>query len=100
MRNVAHRPVTAMSNFANRMLEARRNRQERRNRGEAVGNHGTRPLTAAERRQIDPVYADELEAGIAAIVLTLADRCAQERADMELYLLENTESGGILEIPF
>ena len=89
-----------MSTFANRMIEARRNKQERRNRGEAMGNHGMRPLTAAERREIDPVYADELEAGIAAIVLTLAHRCAQERADLEFYLLENTEPGGILEIPF
>ena len=89
-----------MSTFANRMIEARRNKQERRNRGETVGNHGMRPLTAVERRQIDPVYADELEAGIAAIVLTLADRCAQERADLEFYLLENTEPDGILEIPF
>jgi len=82
------------------MNEARRILRERRNRGEAVGNHGMRPLTAAERRQIDPVYADELEAGIAAIVLTLAHRCAQERADLEFYLLENTEPCGMLEIPF
>jgi hypothetical protein len=89
-----------MPTFANRMIEARRNKQERRNRGEAVGNHGMRPLTAAERREVDPVYADELEAGIAAIVLTLAHRCAQERADLQICLLENTEPGGILEIPF
>jgi hypothetical protein len=89
-----------MSTFANRMIEARRNKQERRNRGEAVGNHGRGLLTAAERREIDPVYADELEAGIAAIVLTLAHRCAQERADLEMCLLENTEPGSILEIPF
>jgi hypothetical protein len=89
-----------MSTFANRMIEARRILRERRNRGEAVGNHGVRPLTAAERREIDPVYADEVEAGIAAIVLTLAHRCAQERADLEMCLLENTEPGGILEIPF
>jgi hypothetical protein len=86
--------------FANRMIEGRRNKQERRNRGEAVGNHGMRPLTAAERREIDPVYADELEAGITAIVLTSAHRCAQERADLQICLLENTEPGGILEIPF
>jgi hypothetical protein len=33
--------------------------------GDSVGNHGMRPLTAAQRREIDPVYADELEAGIA-----------------------------------
>jgi len=82
------------------MNEARRILRERRNRGESVGNYGIRPLTAVERRQIDPIYADELEAGIAAIVLTLADRCAQERADLEFYLLENTEPDGILEIPF
>jgi len=89
-----------MSDIIARMNEARRILRERRNRGETVGNHGMRPLTAAERRQIDPVYADELEAGIAAIVLTLADRCAQERADLEFYLLENAEPGGMLEIPF
>ena len=100
MRNAAHRSVTPMPTFANRMIEARRNMQERRNRGEAVGNHGMRPLTAAERSEIDPVYADELEEGIAAIVLTLAHRCAQERADLEFYLLENAEPDGILEIPF
>jgi hypothetical protein len=89
-----------MSTFASRMIEARRNKQERRNRGEAVGNHGMRPLTAAERREIDPIYPDELEAGIAAIVLTMAHRCAQERADLEMCLLENSEPSGILEIPF
>jgi hypothetical protein len=86
--------------FANDMLEARRHMQERRNRGESVGNHGMRPLTAAERREIDPVYAGELEAGIAAMVRSLVFRIEQKRADLQWCLLENAEPGGVLEIPF
>jgi hypothetical protein len=82
-----------MSTFANDMLEARRNMRERCNRGESVGNHGMRPLTAAERREIDPVYASELEAEIAAMVRSLVFRIEQERADLQWCLLENAEPG-------
>ena len=89
-----------MSTFANDMLKARRNMQERRNRGESVGNYGMRPLTAAERRETDPVYAGELEAGIAAMVRSLVFRIEQDRADLQWCLLENAEPDGILEIPF
>ena len=43
-----------MSNFHARMLEAKAAKMDRRNRGESIGNHGTRSLTMAERAEIDP----------------------------------------------
>ena len=86
-----------MSTFANRMIEARRNRQERRNRGESVGNHGLRPLTKAEQRECDPVGHAR-----AVLEIKLSWRHAKSAALSEYRwrILEVQEPGGILEIPF
>jgi len=43
-----------MSTFHRRMLEAKRAKADRRNRGESIGNHGIRPLTRAEQAALDP----------------------------------------------
>jgi len=43
-----------MSTFHRRMLEAKRAKADRRNRGESIGNHGMRPLTRAEQAALDP----------------------------------------------
>ena len=83
-----------MSTFANRMLEAKRAKQEARNRGESPGDfRGTvRPLTAAERAELDAdMFQDWLDVAFAKIAWGIAHDRAQERADLEWYLLENRD---------
>jgi hypothetical protein len=43
-----------MSTFHARMPEAKAAKMTRRNRGQFIGNYGIRPLTKAERAEIDP----------------------------------------------
>jgi hypothetical protein len=85
------------------MNEARAAKRERRNRGEAVGNHGVRPLAKTERAAVDEMRfegMDALERGIFEIVQGVAFRNASEKEKLRICLLENEEPGGSLEIPF
>jgi hypothetical protein len=85
------------------MNEARAAKRARRNRGEAQGNHGIRPLTKTEQAAVDEMRfdgMDELERGIFEIVQGVAFRNASEKEKLRIYLLENDEPGGTLEIPF
>jgi hypothetical protein len=83
--------------------ETRAARRERRNRGEAVGNHGIRQLTKTEQAAVDEMRfqgMDELECGIFEIVQSLVFHRASEAEQLRLYLLENEEPNGLIEIPF
>jgi hypothetical protein len=86
-----------MSTFAARMLEAKRAKQERRKRGESVGNHGLRPLTKAEKRECEPQGHAR-----AVLEIKLCWRHAKSAAlsEFRFRILEIQEPGGILEIPF
>jgi hypothetical protein len=83
--------------------EARTAKRERRNRGEATGNYGIRPLTKTEQAAMDEIRfqgMDELERGIFEIVQSLVFHRASEAEQLRLYLLENEEPNGLIEIPF
>jgi hypothetical protein len=85
------------------MNAARAARRERRNRGEATGNHGIRPLTKTERAAVDEIRfagMDELERGIFEIVQSIVFHRASEAEKLRLYLLENEEPEGEISIPF
>jgi hypothetical protein len=86
-----------MSTLAARMLEAKRAKQARRNRGESVGNHGLRPLTKAEQREGEPQGHAR-----AVLEIKLGWRHAKSAAlsEFRFRMLEIQEPGGILEIPF
>jgi hypothetical protein len=89
-----------MSTFANRMHAAKLDKRDRMNRGEPVGNHGLRPLTAAELHDRDAGrFIDELEAGIAAMVQGLRCRIEQEAADLDWHL-RDAAGNTFNEIPF
>ena len=77
--------------------EAKHAKQERRNRGESMGNHGLRPLTKAEQRECEP------QGHVRAVLeIKLGWRHAKSAALSEFRwrILEIQEPGGILEIPF
>lgn len=82
---------------------ARQAKRERSNRGESSGNHGIRQLTATERADRDGPYngyADQLDADIAEIVQSLMFQLEQNEEIIELYMLQNSEPHGAIEIPF
>ena len=76
-----------MSTFANRMLEAKRIKQEARNRGESSGDFRG---TVQPRRPDDPPV-DWLEFQLMRIVLGVAHDLAEEKARLDWYLLENQD---------
>ncbi len=86
-----------MSTFAARMLEAKQNKMDRRNRGESIGTHRNRPLTAAERAQADP----EVGSWWRLLVETrLAWRHARTDAIEAFRYRTHEIRGDSLEIPF
>jgi hypothetical protein len=74
---------------------ARAAKRERSNRGESVGNHGIRQLTAAEQRECDPTGFDLIAAKIA-----YWRREVEARHLARLYELKAMASGDSYEIPF
>ena len=85
------------------MNEARAAKRARRNRGEATGNHGMRPLTRYEQDAVDEMRfegVDDLERGMFELVHGVAWRLQCEAEKLRMYLLENEEPDGLLEIPF
>lgn len=76
-----------MSTFANRMLEAKRIKQDARNRGESSGDfRGT-----VKPRPLPEPPADWLEMAFARIALGLAHDRAEEKAQLDWYMLENSD---------
>ncbi len=82
-----------MSTFYARMAAAKRAKQEARNRGESSGNYGMRPLTQAERDEVEnrPAPVDWLEFAFMRIALGLAHDRAEEKARLDWLLLENQD---------
>jgi hypothetical protein len=85
------------------LLASRKALAERKSRGLCEGNHGLRRLTKTEESSRDGRwrgYDGELEMEIADIVACVAYRVKDERETLNLYLIENGEPNGRLDIPF
>jgi hypothetical protein len=93
--------VTAMRNIVRSLEDARASARSRRNRGESIGSYRMRPLTKAERAELDEASADYRQSWSYLLDTTRRKWRSERQHAITTYRFATWEAmGDSLEIPF